>query len=124
MGDRPEQRKAWPAARRIIALTTVVALLIAPVVVILTHGPAIHAAAAGLAAEVVAHGHAHGERRGDIGGGPFPGHDATDHEHQLNALAVQPADPVHPIASDAQRAVTASFQGLQRDGPKRPPRAV
>ena len=110
--------------RRMIALTTVVALFIAPIVVILTHGPAAHAAAAAMDTEVATHGHAHGDREGGIGGDPFAGHDATDHEHQLQALAVQPGESVCPTANGARHGAVTSFQGLPRDGPKRPPRSV
>ena len=124
MGNRPRHPWAWQMARRMVALTTVVALFIAPIVVILTHGPAAHAAAAGMAAELATHGHAHGDREDDIEGDPFAGHDATDHEHQLQALAVQSVETVRPTANGAQQGAVTSFQGLPRDGPKRPPRSV
>ena len=124
MGTRPRNRGTWHAGRRIAALTTVVALLLAPVVVILTHGPAAHAAAADMSAEVAAHGHAHGERADGIGGGLSAGHDATDHEHQLHALIVQSRDAERPPAGGARRDAVSSVHGVPRDGPKRPPRTV
>ena len=124
MGNRPRQRRASQVARRLVALTTALALFIAPLVVILTHGPAAHAAAAAMDTEVAPHGHAHGDREGGIGDDPFAGHDATDHEHQLQALAVQSAETVRPTANGARHGAVTSFQGLPRDGPKRPPRSV
>ena len=120
MGNRPRKRRVRYVARRMVALTTVVALFVAPIVVILTHGPAAHAAATDVAAEVATHGHAHGE----LGDRLFPGHDATDHEHQLQALTVQPGEAERPTISGAQPEAITSFQGLPRDGPKRPPRTV
>lgn len=138
MGDRPrtyripnhraQDHGIWHAVRRTVALATVVALLVAPIVVILTHGPAVQAVAADLAAEVATHGHAHGGPGSAPGSGPGgkfgSGHDATDHEHQLQAVVVQPGEAWRPMASGARHAAIASFRGLPRDGPKRPPRAV
>lgn len=118
----------WDLARRVIALATVVALLAAPVVVILSHGPAAHAAAVEMTAATAVHGHTHGKIGGgpgsDVGGGLFGGHDATDHEHQLQSLADQPGQAEWPSASGAPRTAITAFQGLARDGPKRPPRTV
>ena len=120
MGHRPRHRKVMCAARRIVALATAVALVVAQIIVILTHGPAAHLAAADMAQEIATHGHSHGE----TGSGPFAGHDATDHEHQLQALIAQTGEAARPAASGAQAGVIRSFRGLSRDGPKRPPRMV
>ena len=128
MDHKPRPRGIWRLARRMIALAAVVALFTAPVIVILSHGPAAHAAAAGMVAEIAAHGHAHsksgGDADSDLTGGPLGGHDATDHEHQLQSLADQPGQAERPAASGAPRPAITAFQGLARDGPKRPPRTV
>ena len=112
-----------------VALATAVALVIAPIVVILTHGPSnhdrgAHAAAAESAAEVAAHGHLHSKVDGEFGGGAIAGHDATDHEHQLQSLPFQSGETDYPAAGGTQHETVASFRGLPRDGPKRPPRPV
>ncbi|MCG8558419.1 MAG: hypothetical protein MI824_01355 [Hyphomicrobiales bacterium] len=120
MGNGPRNRWAWHAGRWMVALAVTVALLIAPIVVILTHGPAAHAFGADTASQIATHGHAHG----DVGDGPFGGHDATDHEHHLQALLVQPGEAWRPMASGARHGAIASFRGLPRDRPKRPPRPV
>lgn len=92
------------------------ALFLAPLLVNLTHGPASMATAA----EVAAHGHAHAE----ADHGPFAGHDATDHEHQLQALP-EPG-PDHPAWREPAPAPgeASAPPGLIREGPRRPPRLV
>ena len=53
MGKTPRHRRTWHAARNLIALTTAFALMVAPLVVILTHGPAAQATAAQVSADPV-----------------------------------------------------------------------
>ena len=128
MGKKPFRRRAWRAARRMIVLTTVLALIIAPLVVILTHGPAAHAAAASMAVdmaeEVAAHGHAHEEAGHDRPGGLFGGHNPADHDHQLQALICQAANAPKPLADKTQCAFRDVFRHLTLEGPRRPPRPV
>ena len=134
MGRRPRQGRVWREARRMLALTTILALLIAPIVVILTHGPTAHAVAAEMTTGAAAHGHDHGhgelvgelkgERGGTLAAGLFSGHDATDHEHPLQALVCQPVGTQPVLASKAPREIAAPFRGRTLDGPRRPPRTV
>ena len=130
MGKTPFHHRAWRAARRMIVLATVVALIVAPLVVILTHGPAAHAAAASMAGEIAAHGHAHerGHAHDEAGhdhpGGSFGGHNPADHDHQLNALICQAASAPQPFPDRTPCAFSEAFQHLTPDGPRRPPRPV
>ena len=145
MGVRLRHHWAWRGARRMIALTAVFALLIAPIVVILTHGPAAHAVNGDTIADFATHSHGHGtyhdhgthhdhgglegeidgQDLGDVpAGGPFAGHDATDHDHQLQALICPSVGPWELVAGKAPSEMTAAFRGRTQDGPRRPPRAV
>ena len=97
---------------RWIVIATLLCFALAPIIVSLTHGPAVGAASA----ETLAHGHSH------IASDKAGGHDATDHEHQLSAL-VPP-----PVASESFRdrapvALTERTAGPDRqEGLRRAPR--
>ena len=134
MGKTPFHRRAWHPARRMIVLTTVFALVVAPLVVILTHGPAAHQFAASMAAEIAegiaAHGHAHDHGHGhdedgdDRPGGSPGGHNPADHDHQLHALVCQAARALKPFPAEAHCAFSEVFRHLTPEGPRRPPRPV
>lgn len=102
------------ASTFLMTMMTVLALVLAPVIVAATHGPAAMMAAA----ETAAHGHSHGDD-----GGLWSGHDATDHDHQLAAILT-------PGAKEHERyergtlgpgALDAESRAVLR--PRRPPRA-
>ena len=133
MGETPRHRGTWHAARSMIALTTAFALIVAPLIVILTHGPAAQAtAAASITAEIAAHGHDHGHghthTHDDAGrdghGGPFGGHDPADHDHPLHALICQPTNAPKPLPDKSQCVSSDVFGNLTLEGPMRPPRSV
>ena len=133
MGKRPFHSMARRAAHRMIVLTTVFALIVAPLVVILTHGPAAYAVAASMAAdiaeadmaeEVAAQGHAHEDAGHDRPGGSFGGHNPADHDHQLQALICQTANAPKPLADKTHWAFSDVFRHLTVEGPRRPPRPV
>ena len=131
MGEKPRHRRTWHAARSLIALTTVFALMVAPLVVILTHGPAAQAtAAASIAAEIAAHGHdhSHGHTHDDAGrdshGEPFGGHNPADHDHSLLALICQPSSTSAPLPDKSRCAFNDVLRNLMPDGLMRPPRSV
>ena len=111
-----------------VALATTAALIIAPLVVILTHGPAAHAAAASMAAEaaaaIAAHGHTHGEAGDDHQGGSLAGHSPADHDHPLNALVCQATGAPKPLPDKAQCVFRDALRSLTPDGPRHPPRTV
>jgi len=66
------------AMRRAVALLTLCAFMIAPLIIAATHGPGL-AMNSVQATEHMLHGHSHDEPEpGQFG----DGHDATDHEHQ------------------------------------------
>ena len=123
MGKKPLHHRAWQAARRVVVLMTVFALIIAPLVVILTHGPAAHEVV-GMAGEIAAHGHAHSEPGHDSPSGPLGGHNAADHDHQLQALICQSASAQHPFPDKVHGELAEAFRHLTPDGPERPPRSV
>ena len=124
MGKIPFHRETWQAARRLIVLMTVLALVVAPIVVILTHGPAAHAVAASMAEDIAAHGHAHDEAGHDSPDGSFEGHNPADHDHQLHALVCQTAGALKPRPDKAQCASSDVFRHLTLEEPRRPPRLV
>lgn len=99
-----------------LAWLVAVALILAPVIVALSHGPA----AAPAAEEVASHGHSH-DFEADS---PFPGHDAADHEHQQEVLADPNDDPRLVQTEGAMPMVPALRPGTIRDGPRRPPRSA
>lgn len=122
MVKRSPHHRSWGIGRRIAALATVFALIMAPIIVILTHGPAAHATAVDGTDEGAAHGHGHDH--GDTGAGPLNGHDASDHEHQLHALVGKPLGFLQPMADAKRCAASLPVRGLTRDGPERPPRFI
>lgn len=115
-----------------VVLTTVFALLIAPLIVILTHCPTAHATAALAATEMAAHGnhhdhhhsHAHEDAGRDWLAGVFGAHNPADHDHQFHALICQPASAAERFADKAHCALNDAFRYLTLDGPMRPPRFV
>ncbi|MGR3570541.1 hypothetical protein [Brevirhabdus sp.] len=103
-------------ARRLGVWLSVLALVLAPMIVHLTHGPS-----AAMVAEVSTwHGHVHG----DISGGLFVDHDPADHEHVVTGLVAQPgaASRVRLVTQPPVR--TRAQAGIIRDGPRRPPRVI
>ena len=128
MGKRPFHRRTWRAARSVIVLATVFALVVAPLVVILTHGPAAHAVAASTAVdmveEIAAQGHVHDKAGHEHQGGPLDGHNPADHDHQLHALLCQAGNAPKPRPDKAQCASGEALRNLTLKGPRRPPRAV
>ena len=111
-----------------IVLATVFALVGAPFLVILTHGPAAHAMAAemaeNIADEIAAHGHAHDEAGQDHQAGVFGGHNPADHDHQLHAVVCNAAGVANPLPHTAPCAVSDIFRTLTPEGPRRPPRSI
>ena len=125
MGEKPRHRRTWQAARSLIALTTAFALMVAPLVVILTHGPAAQAtAAASITAEIAAHGHTHDDAGRDSHDGPFGGHNPADHDHQLQALICPPANTLAPLPDKSKCALSDVLRNIMPQGPLRPPRFI
>jgi hypothetical protein len=102
--------------RMTFAWLIVCALFMAPVIVNLTHSPADIMTAEGTAL----HGHSHA----DIGGNLFPGHDATDHEHQFQGLLPHAGDKTASDGGHIAPGRAALLSGAIREGPRRPPRIV
>ncbi|MDQ1902756.1 hypothetical protein RAH32_20245 [Paracoccus sp. WLY502] len=101
------------AMARLMKVLMVLALVLAPVIIITTHGPAAIAAAE----EIAAHGHSH-----DDDGGVLRGHDATDHEHQNIAVLVGKNESEIVFGDGARMLVTVTAEGWPPDLPRRPPR--
>lgn len=92
-----------------------IGLALAQFIVGVTHAPAPMEGA-----DITAHGHVHGDEDRDL----VSGHDAADHEHQLQALAVGPDDGLIRASGQPGRRADITHASLPRDGPRRPPRAV
>lgn len=130
MGETPRHRRTWHAARNLIALTTAFALIVAPLIVILTHGPAAHSTAATITTEIATHGHdhSHGHTHEDtergVQGEPFGGHNPADHDHSLLALICKPASTSAPLPDKSRCAFSDVLRNLMPEGLMRPPRFV
>ena len=130
MSGKPRHSRTWHAARNLIALTTAFALIVAPLIVILTHGPAAHAAALSITTEVAAHahdhshGHTHDDTERDVHGEPFGGHNPADHDHSLLALICQPSSTSAPLPDKSRCAFNDVLRNLMPEGLIRPPRSV
>lgn len=130
MGESPSHRRTWQAARNLIALTTAFALIVAPLIVILTHGPGPHVSSLSIATEVAAHGHdhshdhTHDDTERGFHGEPFGGHNPADHDHPLHALIRQPASMPTPLPDKSKCAFSDVLRNLTSEGPLRPPRSV
>ena len=130
MSEKPRHRRTWHAARNLIALMTPFALIVAPLIVILTHGPAAYAAAASITTEVAAHdhdhshGHTHDDTERGVYGEPFGGHNPADHDHSLLALICQPSGMSAPLPDKSGCAFSDVLRNLMPEGLMRPPRSV
>lgn len=91
-------------------------LFLSHIAVSLTHAPA----ASSEGSAVALHGHAHGEQTEAF----VSGHDATDHEHQLTALAVQAATDTLPASRHVPGFGSIDLEKFICDGPRKPPRIV
>jgi hypothetical protein len=103
-------------ARSVVTWLLVLALVLAPFIVNLTHPPAVETAAGG----DIWHGHTDGH----IPDGPLVGHDAADHEHQMNGLLDRADNPGWPGKENIRSAAPLAFSGAVCEGPRRPPRLV
>lgn len=114
---RPHKTSAAsaPAARFVVAVMLLLGLILAPVVVLPSHGPGADYLAQQVDLAQQNHGHSHA---GDSAGQ----HDATDHEHQAAAILTGSGS----FGLDLQAAVPFDdmplADGHSRDGPRRPPR--
>ncbi|MCA0273820.1 MAG: hypothetical protein LCH69_17395 [Proteobacteria bacterium] len=100
------------------SMVVIAALLIAPLVVAVTHGPGAQAQALNAVAVDLALGHSHVTD----GDGSLQ-HDAADHEHQTAGLLQDPGHSGLDVATSEMHVETCLRDGCQSDGPHRPPRA-
>lgn len=133
---KPVHRTILHAARGLIALTAAFALIVAPLIVIATHGPAAHMAAAAMTVQtggdIGAHGHSHdhdhhhGDGVAEQGheGGSFASHNPADHDHQLQALICRAENGPGQMPDRARCALSDAFRHMAPEGPMRPPRPV
>lgn len=106
------QNRRAPAL--MMTMLLVLAMVLAPMIVAATHGPTSKV----IFAEIRDHGHGHADDT-DM----FPGHDATDHEHQQSAILPSTAAdgdtcyraPIKPVADRPESAIPTCL--------RRPPRA-
>ena len=121
MGRTPVHRRSWRAARHLAVLATVFALIVAPLVVVLSHGPAGHA---DVTEEIAAKGHAHDVAGHGHQGVPLGGHNPADHDHQLQALICQATNALRARPVKTHRASSDLYRILAPEAPRRPPRSV
>lgn len=108
------------AARGAFALLMLCALLLAPIVISMTHGPGPSIDSA-QAIEHLVHGHSHDEPdRGQFGGG----HDATDHEHPTQIVLSQVSDSVFDLSGLRLGMSDVSAASLPQSSLRRPPKAT
>ena len=130
MREMSRHRRVFRITRRVVALATVIALMIAPFIVILTHGPAAHARAASIAADSAAHehmhdhGHVHADSTHGVRDGLFDGHNPSDHDHQLHAVICRLPQISLPLPQKTRCVLSEVFRHLTLEGPTRPPRFV
>lgn len=103
---------------RLAASVMLLALVLAPVFIVLTHGPTLPMDAASTT-DAQLHGQAHDEPElGRFGAG----HDATDHEHQTQAMLDGACKTVFAPGAPALGMTDVSGVHRAREGPRRPPR--
>ncbi|MFN4156662.1 MAG: hypothetical protein ACK4HF_18625 [Paracoccaceae bacterium] len=108
------------AMRRASAFAVVCALILAPVIIAVTHGPGVMTDGA-MSAEHLLHGHSHDA--------PEPGqsglaHDATDHEHQTQVVLTPSSSPVFKFGELRLGMSEVSAGSLPPSGLRRPPKAL
>ncbi|MBD1547378.1 hypothetical protein [Roseibium aggregatum] len=108
-------QRAW-SIRPAVVLTVVLALALSQVIVSLTHAPS----ASNDLVSIAQQGHSHGDGLTET----ISGHDAADHEHQLNALINPAAKDMAPANNRLSSFNDRDWEGLVRDGPQRPPKSV
>lgn len=107
-------------ARGPFVLLMLCALLLAPMVIAMTHGPGPSIDSA-QAIEHLVHGHSHDEPEpGQFGGG----HDATDHEHPTQIVLSQVSDSVFDFSGLRLGMFDVSAGSLPQSGLRRPPKAT
>ena len=108
------------AARGAFVLLTLCALLAAPMVIAMTHGPGPSIDSA-QAVEQLVHGHSHDEPEpGQFGGS----HDATDHEHPTQIVLSQVNNSVFDLSGLRLGMSDVSAGSLPPSGLRRPPKAT
>lgn len=104
--------------RRAVALLTLCAFILAPMIIAATHGPGLPSNSV-QAAEHLQHGHSHAEPElGQIG----VGHDATDHEHPTQVVLTQGSDAISEFRALHLGMSDVSAGTLVSSGLRRPPR--
>lgn len=107
------------AARGAFALLMLCALLAAPMVIAITHGPGPSIDSA-QAIEQLVHGHSHDELEpGQFGGG----HDATDHEHPTQIVLAQISESVFDLSGLRLGMSDVSAGSVPPSGLRRPPKS-
>jgi hypothetical protein len=106
------------AMRRAVALLTLCAFMIAPVIIAATHGPGLPMDSV-QATEHLLHGHSHDEPEpGQFG----DGHDATDHEHQNQMVLPHTGGIVFAPGGLRLGMFNVLATGLPSSGLRRPPK--
>lgn len=108
------------AIRQASVLALICALILAPVIIAVTHGPGILTDGAA-SMELLLHGHSHDAPEPEQSGIP---HDAADHEHQTQVVLPENSDSL-VLFSDLQLGMAEiSAASLPPAELRRPPRAL
>ncbi len=95
---------------------SIYAIVLAPILVDLTH-----AVPSAMAVDEITF---HGQSHGDEANGYFPSHDATDHEHQIYRYLPQSGGVGEPGKEKLTLIRYSTLSGAISEGPRRPPRVV
>lgn len=106
--------------RRASAFAVVCALILAPVIIALTHGPGLPTEGA-LSVEQVLHGHSQDEPEPAQAG---VGHNATDHEHQTQVVLTQSSDSLFQFGALRLGMSEVLSGSLSPSGLRRPPKIL
>ncbi len=106
------------AMRRAVALLTLCAFMIAPVIIAATHGPGLTTDAV-QATEHLFHGHSHDAPEP---GQSADGHDATDHEHQNQMVLQHTHVAVFDLTALRLGMSDVLATGVPSSGLRRPPK--
>lgn len=108
--------------RRFVALLVVLALLLSPAIVALTHAPGAPEFAATPSNETLVHVHGHDHDLLDEPAGP-DAHDPTDHDHQTYALLPTQTAALIGLRAPPDDAIAEPSVSHSHRGPERPPRS-
>lgn len=110
-------RKRVSLFGRVIALMAVLSLCLSQLIVDITHSPTTPVEATSAAVDHPVHTDRDAHD-------PASGHDATDHEHQVNALTARLHGDTFPAVHTLSGQGPLDLESVICEGPRRPPRTI